>query len=90
MVVTVTDPVRAPNDLTGQQVGGSYRLIRIIGEGGMGQVWLARASDLDNREAAVKVLSRDAASQPEYLRRFKEPHCSPTIRSRSCAIAFSS
>ncbi len=69
-MVTVTNPERPANDLTGQRVGGSYKIVRILGAGGMGQVWLARASNLDDREAAVKVLHNDAASKPEHLIRF--------------------
>lgn len=69
-MVTVTNPERPANDLTGQRVGGSYKIVRLLGAGGMGQVWLAQASNLDDREAAVKVLHNDAASKPEHLIRF--------------------
>jgi eukaryotic-like serine/threonine-protein kinase len=67
---TVTNPERAPNDLTGQRCGGSYELIRQLGVGGGGEVWLARALRLDNKEAAVKVLSKEAHSKPEHQQRF--------------------
>jgi len=70
-MTTVTNPERGPNDLTGQQCGGSYKIVRLLGAGGMGQVWLARASELDDKEAAVKVLLKDVAEQPEHLARFK-------------------
>jgi serine/threonine protein kinase len=66
-----TDLQRDPNDLTGQQCGGSYIIERLLGAGGMGQVWLAKASELDGKEAAVKVLSGDALARPEHLARFK-------------------
>jgi len=69
-MVTVTNPERPANDLTGQRVGGSYKVVRLLGAGGMGQVWLARASNLDDREAAVKVLHNDAAAKPEHMLRF--------------------
>jgi len=70
-MVAVMNPERAPNDLTGQQCGGSYKIVKLLGTGGMGQVWLARASELDDKEAAVKVLNNEALSRPEHLARFK-------------------
>jgi len=48
---------RSTLSLVGQQVG-SYRLISLIGDGGMGSVWLAERSDgRFERKAAVKFLS---------------------------------
>jgi eukaryotic-like serine/threonine-protein kinase len=70
-MITVTNPQRDPNDLTGQQVGGSFRIVRLLGVGGMGQVWLAEASELDGKEAAVKVLLQQVGDNPEHLARFK-------------------
>ena len=70
-MITVTNSERDPNDLRGVQVGGSFKIVQLLGAGGMGRVWLARASELDDREAAVKVLINDAHSNPEHLMRFK-------------------
>ncbi len=59
-----TDPVIAPDaDL------GPYRLVRRIGEGGMGAVWEARRRDTDQR-VAVKVLRDDYAHDQETSERF--------------------
>ncbi|HEX3476717.1 MAG TPA: protein kinase [Kofleriaceae bacterium] len=67
--VTATDTTRPRNDLTGRMFG-SYRAVRRIGEGGMGQVWLAQADRLGGKLAAVKVLSRDSDEDPDLLQRF--------------------
>ena len=48
---------------------GRYRLERVIGVGGMAAVWLGRDRRLD-RPVAVKLLSDNLASDPDYVRRF--------------------
>jgi serine/threonine protein kinase len=53
----------------GTVLGGSYRLVRKIADGGMGTVYEARLLRLDRR-CAVKVMSRELASSSEALTRF--------------------
>lgn len=48
---------------------GRYRIVRKIGEGGMGEVFLAEDQKL-NRQIAVKVLSADFASDSDRMMRF--------------------
>jgi serine/threonine protein kinase len=48
---------------------GVYRVVRQIGEGGMGAVWLAEHVML-GRPVAIKVLHRDASARPELVERF--------------------
>src|SRR5262245_55499191 len=58
-----------PPDLTGQ-VLGDYQLLRRLGVGGMGQVYLARQLSL-KREVAVKLLREDLATNTTALKRFQ-------------------
>ena len=53
----------------GPETVGPYRVVGVLGEGGMGVVYLAERDDLGSR-AAVKVL-RDAALSPARRERFR-------------------
>lgn len=55
-------------DLTGQRLG-KYRLERLIGKGGMGEVYLAEHEMLQSR-VAVKVLPADLARDESMVQRF--------------------
>ena len=63
--------VQAPphRDLTGTRLG-DFEVERLLGRGGMGEVYLGRQISL-NREVAIKVLRRDLVSNTTYLRRFE-------------------
>ncbi len=56
-------------DLTGRTLG-DFRLLRKIGQGGMGQVYLARQLSL-KREVALKILRGDLADTVTAHRRFQ-------------------
>ena len=65
---------------------GRYRLISLIGEGGMGKVYKAHDTLID-RDMAIKVLPTELANEPGYRERFRreaytaarltEPHIIP-------------
>ncbi|WP_169972980.1 protein kinase domain-containing protein [Tautonia rosea] len=57
-------------DLTGKLLGGEFLVERLIGRGGMGEVYLARQQGL-NRPVALKVLRPSLVSNPTYLSRFE-------------------
>lgn len=51
----------------GDVIAGKYRLIRLIGQGGMGVVWEAHSDALDIR-VAVKLIHRETATPDEHQR----------------------
>jgi serine/threonine protein kinase len=77
----LSEPVEAPTTVLeqisfagsgpGTQLG-PYRLIKEIGRGGMGTVYLAeRDDDTFRKTVALKIIRRDAASE-DFIRRFKQ------------------
>ncbi|MEZ6062603.1 MAG: serine/threonine-protein kinase [Planctomycetaceae bacterium] len=48
---------------------GDFSLVRKLGKGGMGEVWLARQVSLD-RLVALKTLSKELAKKPDFVQRF--------------------
>lgn len=65
----ISAPETAP-DLAGTVLEGAYRLVRLIGQGGMGAVYEAVQLRLGKR-VAVKLMSREAASDMVSLERFR-------------------
>lgn len=67
----------------GTIVGGKYRLIEQIGEGGMATVWRAEHTALA-RDVAVKFISVTGPSQSKYVERFlREAKLAASIRHRN-------
>lgn len=54
----------------GQKINDRYQILRMIGEGGMANVYLAHDLILD-RDVAVKVLRGDLAGDEKFVRRFQ-------------------
>lgn len=65
----------------GQTLDGKYRIVKLIGEGGMGSVFEG-LNVLINRKVAIKVLHGAAAGNEQVLRRFeREAQAAGTIGS---------
>jgi serine/threonine protein kinase/Flp pilus assembly protein TadD len=60
----------ARGELVGKTVG-RYRILSLLGSGGMGEVYLADDMTLD-RKAAIKLLPRNVTLDRERLRRFEQ------------------
>lgn len=54
----------------GQKINGRYEIVKILGEGGMANVYLAEDTIL-GRKVAVKVLRGDLATDEKFVRRFQ-------------------
>ena len=54
----------------GEQISPNLKLVRLLGKGGMGTVWVADHLSLGT-QVAVKVMSRAVAAEPELVERFR-------------------
>lgn len=64
-------PLDPSQDLTGQVLAGDFRLLRGLGLGGMGHVYLAEQLSL-KRKVALKVLRPEVAGNAAALKRFEQ------------------
>ena len=55
----------------GSLLGGRYRLLELLGQGGMATIYRGRDTQL-GRDVAVKVLPLSASANPDVLRRFEQ------------------
>jgi serine/threonine-protein kinase len=55
--------------LTNGQTFAGYTIIRLLGSGGMGEVYLAEHPRLPRRDA-LKLLPTDVSADPDYRARF--------------------
>src|SRR5664280_1391854 len=66
--------------LIGAVLSGSYQVVRLVGEGGMGRVYEARHTRLGSKRFAIKLLHDEIAYQPDILARFeREAQSAATI-----------
>ena len=57
-------------NMAGRTFLGRYETVRLLGEGGMGRVYLAKQTDL-GRQVVVKVMHEHVASDPKFRERFQ-------------------
>src|SRR5690349_1385348 len=63
-------PTGAPaHDLVGSVLAERYRILRKLGEGGMGSVYLAEHTTI-NKKLAIKVLSSEYCHKQDLVNRF--------------------
>src|SRR4051812_32401637 len=68
---TAGDSQLQPPSLVGQILDGRYRIIRKIGEGGMGEVYAAEHVHIEKR-FAIKLLLQGILSDPDAVTRFRQ------------------
>jgi tRNA A-37 threonylcarbamoyl transferase component Bud32 len=72
----------ADDPLLGTVLGGSYAVVRLLGEGGMGRVYEAQHTRIRARRFAVKTLHDELAKDSVLLARFaREAEAAASIRS---------
>ena len=62
---------RSKAQLVGRVLADRYRIVRIIGEGGMGQVFEAQHVNI-NKRFAIKLLRPEIVANPEAVARFRQ------------------
>ena len=53
---TINNDVTMAGNAEGTLLANRYRIVRQLGQGGMGSVWLAEDTQLDNKQFAIKIL----------------------------------
>jgi serine/threonine protein kinase len=67
----VKDPQAGKADLVGKILADRYRVMRLVGEGGMGQVYEAQHVNI-NKKFAIKLLRPEIVANAEAVARFRQ------------------
>ena len=65
------DAPASGDELVGTTLNSTYAVERLLGEGGMGRVYLAQHKRIAQKRVAIKVLHGDLATNPQVLARFQ-------------------
>jgi serine/threonine protein kinase len=65
-----SEPSKLPPTQRGTPFG-RYRLIELLGRGGMGEVWRALDTEANNRTVAIKLLPAHLAGDSSFVQRFR-------------------
>src|SRR6476646_223769 len=64
-------PPSSPEELVGQELGGKYKIERVVGVGGMAAVYEASRAEAPQRVAIKVLLAETVADDPATLERFR-------------------
>jgi serine/threonine protein kinase len=79
---------RDPSPIAGRSALGKYQILRELGAGGMGTVYLATDSNL-RRTVALKVLHKERASNETLVRRFEsEAHAAAQLKHENIVTVY--
>jgi serine/threonine-protein kinase len=67
----VKDQHAGKEDMVGKVLADRYRIIKLLGEGGMGQVYEAQHVNI-NKRFAIKLLRPEIVANPEAVQRFRQ------------------